>query len=137
MMVYMSKHKCVSMLILIVLTYLVQFVWFPRCFPKYYPRSNEAWALFFVPLIVLAVIGSVVVRANVKTWLIADVLYWIMLLIYHGKGHYGIGLRGITLDGLQPKYSWELAMITISIIVVLLVGFQLLIGKLCSIIFKR
>lgn len=116
--------------------YLVQFIIFPEVFPKYYPRSNEATAVFLIPTVLSAVLGIWCFKVKFTGCLIADSVYCAMICIYNGHGHYGIGLRGIFLDGAKPVYSFGYALVSIMIIFILLVIFQALIYGLYGLFLK-
>lgn len=137
MLTFIRKHKLLSFIVVIAVIYVIQFFLFPNYFPQYYPRSNEAWSVLFIPLIILVIVGNVIFDISIGVWTIVDVIYGIMLCIYHGRGLYGIGMEGITLDGNYPTYSFELAAITILIFVLFLFTFQFIIRILCLIIKKE
>ena len=121
----MTLNSCKKMIPLSIAVYIIQFLVFPTVFPKYYPRSNEAVFIFLIPAVLSAVIGICFLKTNIKGCLISDIVYCLAVCIYHGKGFYGIGLRGIYLDGAKPVYSFEYALIGILIIFVLLSLFRL------------
>lgn len=127
MLELIRKHKLLSLIITNIVIYVIQFILLPNCFPQYYPISNESTFIFIVPLVFLSVAGNVITNVKIKIWALVDVLYGVMLCIYNGMGFYGIGMRGVSLDGMSPIYSQELAVITILMIVLTLFAFQSLI----------
>lgn len=120
------KQKILFLIISMAVIYAVQFLLLPNVLPQYYPISNEAWSILIVPLVVFTVVMNILTDVNIGVWIIVDILYGIMIGIYNGRGFYGIGLSGISLDGLSPSYSFESALITILIIILILFVFQLL-----------
>ena len=113
-----------------------QFILFPNCFPQYYPVSNEATLIFVVPMVFLSVAGNVITNFKIKTWATADVLCGAMLCIYNRNGFYGIGMRGVSLDGTFPVYSQKTATITTLLIVLVLFAFQSLVCAFRLLILK-
>ena len=92
--------------------YLTQFIIVPLFFAKYYPSSNEAFLIFLVLIIAASVV--------------ADIVYFLLIMVYSAKGAYGIGLRGISLDGLQAKYSHSEVLLGAAIAATVLVATQLI-----------
>ena len=92
----------------------------------YYPVSNEAWAILIIPLVVFSVVMSIRFDVSIRISIIVDILYGTMICIYNGRGLYGIGMRGVSLAGMSPGYSLELALMTSIIIIAALFVFQLL-----------
>jgi hypothetical protein len=113
----MSKPSCNKKLrwclLSVTLIYGVQFLALPACFDQFYPQSNEATAVLLVPLLVMTVIGVLCFDVRIKTWLVSDALYGVLMCAYHGRGLYGIGLRGVMLDGMHPIYSFPMAIMMI------------------------
>ena len=136
MLKFFRKHKILVLLITVAIIYALQFFLTPFCFPQYYPCSNEATLIFIIPLVLFCVVGNIVSDVNIKMWVIADTLYGIMLCIYNGRGFYGIGLYGVSLDGMYPVYSTQLAVITALILFIVLLAIQMLIRILRLAIFK-
>ncbi len=110
-----------------VIIYALQFLVFPICFPKFYAVSNEASFLFIVPLIAFLVLTNVLIDVNIVRWAIADIIYCILIVIYNGQGLYGIGEKGVALDGNIPKYSFEVAVMSSVVITLAMFVFQTLI----------
>ena len=121
----MSDSGYKKMTVLILAVYIIQFLIFPSAFPKYYPRSNEAAAIFLIPTALALLFGILCFKVKWTGCLIADTVYCAAVCIYNGEGFYGIGLRGIFLDGAKPVYSFKYALAGIFIIFVLLALFQL------------
>lgn len=130
------KQKILFLIISVAVVYAVQFLLLPNFLPQYYPVSNEAWLIFIVPLVVFSVVMNILIDVNIGIWIIVDILYGIMMGVYNGRGFYGIGMRGVSLDGMSPSYSLELALITILIIILTLFAFQLLMCVLRVIFLK-
>ncbi len=83
--------------------YLVQFVALPCLVPQFFPRSNEAYLLFGI----FALAAAGMATWGLKLWhlLVADGLYFLLILVYPAEGAYGIGISGIALDGMQGAFS--------------------------------
>ncbi len=116
--------------------YVVQFILFPTLIPIYYPRSTESTFIFVITVIIGSILGICFISGKIKFWLIPDFLYGLLILIYSGKGLYGFGLYGITLDGLQPKYDYLYALISVVILIVFLFIVQIIIVVLKNILHK-
>ena len=127
MLSIVRKHKMPVLILSIVVIYALQFLVFPKCLPQYYPVSNEAWSILIIPLIVFSVLTNTLIDVNIGRWAIVDIIYCVMVLVYNGMGFYGIGKRGLSIDGMAPSYSFELAVITILIITLVLFFFQMLV----------
>lgn len=89
-----------------------------------------------VPPAIIIVVEMVCVLDNMKWWLIGDILYLLLIVCYHGKGLYGIGLAGITLDGTQPHYDYIYTLIYIGIIAIYLIVVELLIKLILVLLHK-
>ena len=127
----LGKKKALLLSGIFAFLYVLQFLLLPRCLPRYYPVSLEAGWFFLLSLIAFSIIGTALGKGKLRTWLIPDGLYGLLLWLYNGRGLYGIGLRGVNLDGTRPIYSKDLAGITILILLLLLVAFQAL---LCGLV---
>lgn len=121
------KHKLLVLIIGMAVIYALQFLVLPQCFPRYYPVSNEAWSVLIIPLVVFSVAMNILTDANAGNWAMADGVYCLLAILYNGTGYYGIGKRGIALDGMTPIYSFGLAVITVLVITFVLLAFQMLI----------
>ncbi len=85
--------------------YLLQFALLPLLAAQYFPRSNEAYILFGVTAAAASVLTVFVLKCKLRQLLAADGVYFLLILMYPAKGAYGIGIRGISLDGLQGVFS--------------------------------
>lgn len=110
---------------LMLLLYVIQFVLFPRITPQYYPKSNEASAIFVISCGTILALGTLAINAKIKHWIPADLIYIMLVLLYSGHGAYGFGMSGITLDGLQSTYS-NLTVFDVIPIFVSIIGLQLI-----------
>ena len=106
--------------------YLTQFIIVPLFFAKYYPSSNEAFLIFLVLIIAASVVAVMIWNLKVRHLIVADIVYFLLIMVYSAKGAYGIGLRGISLDGLQAKYSHSEVLLGAAIAATVLVGTQLI-----------
>ncbi len=92
-------------LIVSVALYLVQWIALPPLLPQFFPRSNEAYMLFAIFAIVAAGLGIFVLKCRAQHLLAADLVYLLLILLYPAGGAYGIGISGISLDGMQAVFS--------------------------------
>lgn len=126
-----------SLLLLIaVLIYGIQFMLLPELFPRYYPQSNEATALLLIPLLLFSTAGVLLFELKLWHWLGADLLLGLLLILYDGNGLYGIGLRGVFLDGTIPRYHKPLALAMIAGLLLLMLLLQSL-SQLVKRLLKR
>ncbi len=116
--------------------YAVQFILFPILLPDYYPRSDKASFIFFAAFIIGFIFGICFVSGKIKHWLIPDFLYGLLIFICSGRGLYGIGLYGVTLDGLQPTYDRLFALVSVAISLPFLFIIQMIIVFLKNILIK-
>lgn len=130
------KHKLLVLMFGMAVIYALQFLALPLCFPQFYPVSNEAWSILIIPLVAFSVAMNVLVDAKVGNWAMADGIYCLLAVLYNGNGLYGIGKRGVALDGMTPIYSFGLALITVLIITFVLFAFQMLIRGIRIIFLK-
>lgn len=77
---------------------------------------------------------------KLRYYLLSDILYIVLLFIYHGKGLYGIGMRGMNLDGMQSFYERKSAPIGILIMAGVVLNLQVIawiILKIFTYIYNR
>ena len=132
----MQNKKIIFTVIAFALTYLLQFVIFPIIATNYFPRSNEATVFFFGSFTILIVILELWIASNIKFWLLGDIIYIALVFIYNGKGLYGIGLTGITLDDAQPRYDLEYVVFSIAIFAIYIIIIEVLV-KVFSAVWKK
>lgn len=60
-----------------------------------YPSGDEAYFILYVSAFCIPAIGMYKVSGCIIYWLIGDILYCLMVFIYHPAGAYGIGQRGM------------------------------------------
>lgn len=111
---------------IITMIYLLQFLLLPSLLPQYYPTSNEATFIFIVPLVIFSIIAPCYYDLKFIEWLLIDSFYTCLILFYHGKGIYGLGMRGISLDGSTLQFSMQLLVISLCIIVFILFFIQII-----------
>ena len=117
----MNKFKLPFLIGCVVVTYILQFVVMPKCFPVYYPTTNESVAIMWVPMIVFLIVVNIVMDVKIGMWAIADAVYVVLMNIYN-NGAYGIGSTGLLLDSGDVVYSSRLAFtVTVIIGIVLLI----------------
>lgn len=113
-------------LLIAVLIYAVQFMLLPGLLPQFFPQSNEATALLLIPLLLFSTAGVLLLDLKLWHWLVADLLLGFLLCLYDGNGLYGIGLRGVFLDGTMPRYHKPLALAMIAGLLLLMLLLQCL-----------
>ncbi len=112
------KKQTLFPIIGMALIYALQFLLFPILFPNASSGTTEAEALFIVPLVAFSVLVNVFLDVTVVRWAVADIIYCVLIVIYNGQGLYGIGERGVALDGNYPTYSFKTAVLS-SIVIAL------------------
>jgi len=85
--------------------YVLHFIISPFVFSGCFPSSNEASLIFIIPALLILVFAIYMVNDRIICWLTADLLYFILIMIYSANGAYGIGMRGMNLDGMHSFYS--------------------------------
>ena len=73
-----------------------------------------------------SVVAVMIWNLKVRHLIVADIVYFLLIMVYSAKGAYGIGLRGISLDGLQAKYSHSEVLLGAAIAATVLVATQLI-----------
>ena len=116
------KNICITVLI-----YLLQFVVFPFLLPDCYPNNNESTLIMFVTFFVGFILGFCLITKKIRYWILPDIFYCLMVLLYSGKGLYGVGMRGISLDGASPYYDFSFALIWAAMAFVMILLIQLII----------
>lgn len=132
----MKNKKVIFTVIAFILTYLSQFIIFLNIAANYFPRSNEATVFFFGSFTLLIIILELWIASDIKIWLLGDIIYIALVFIYNGKGLYGIGLTGITLDDAQPQYDFEYVVISIAIFAIYVIIIEALV-KVFSTIWRK
>lgn len=119
-----------------IVLYVVQFIVIPMIFPQYYPRSNNAYCIYMITFCIICICGIFITNKKIINWLMADAFYVILIIMYSNNGAYGIGLKGISLDGLQSSFSQSVLYIDVCILFVVLFVLQLLIMGIVKIVRK-
>lgn len=132
----MRNKKNLYMIIAFILLYILQFLILPLCTPRYFPISNEASGFYFGSFLVLLVFLEYLVSYNVKACILADLIYLALVTLFHGKGLYGIGFVGISLDGAQAQYDFQFAMISIAIFGIYILLMEIIV-KMIFILFRK
>lgn len=124
----MSKYKkTLTTIIAFIITYCLHFIVFPMIAERYYPTSNEASGLYFGSFILLILLLEFKVCSSIIEWVIGDIIYFALVLIYHGEGYYGIGLVSfIDLDGTATHYDFGFAVVSILVIAVEIIILELI-----------
>ena len=86
--------------------YALQFLLLPLLLGAYFPgASNEATAIFWLSAALGLSLGFRFADQRLLSWLIADAFYLALILLYCAEGAYGIGMRGISLDGMHTYFD--------------------------------
>ncbi|MEF2796803.1 MAG: hypothetical protein U0M95_02170, partial [Ruminococcus sp.] len=72
--------------------------------------------VMIISTIIVVAAEMILVSEKIRYWLVSDVIYAILVYIYHGKGLYGIGMVGINLDGATSGYRREAVPFGVAII---------------------
>lgn len=126
----MEKRRLINCIAYFTGLYLVQFVLIPKLFPKYFPESSNALAIYLVISIFACIAAVFCITSQMKYLFISDLWYAGMIVLFNTKGFYGIGRIGVGLDGLQTRISFAVMLITSLLIVVLLLVVQLICGQI-------
>lgn len=84
------RNPVFSLAVLMIVVYLVQFVVFPSLLPNYFPTSNEASWMHRGTLLVAILGGGIWISANLKYWVLADIIYLWLPCLYSANGAYGV-----------------------------------------------
>lgn len=97
--------KSILSIIIFALIYAMHFLVFPALFEKWYPRSNEAYGLYIGSFLFIIIMSKCFLDLQHKYYIMGMAAYIIAVSIYNACGAYGIGLRGIALDGIKIYYD--------------------------------
>lgn len=95
------KKELIKSIFGILVLYLIQFLLLPLIINK---MGNEIWVAFFLSTILCSVIGIIFLSDKLYCWLISDIVYLILMFLYHPEGAYGIGMRGLDLGAEAQSY---------------------------------
>ena len=96
--------------------YLIQFLLLPTFFRS---TDNETWFAFFLIMASYFIFAFIYLSDQLFYWLISDIIYIILIFLYHPAGVYGIGMRGLNL-GVQAQAYYNRADAWFGIIILLL-----------------
>ena len=113
--VWKKTGICAAMMAL----YAIQFIAFPKMFPKYFRITNEAVALYWLSFAMIAFLGGSLVSARISDWIPGNIIYLICVKIYSADRAYNYDLR------VTSSIGWLILRIVINFLELLL--FQLLI----------
>ena len=126
-------HSHYRAIITMVVLYAIQFIILPFLLGAYFPgASNEAAAMFVASASVVLIVGFCFVEQRFVSWLIADAVYFGLIMLYCAEGAYGIGMRGISLDGMHAYYSHQDVALGALICVGVILIMQLILKGICS-----
>ena len=87
--------KQVKIILWCMVMYIFNFLIAPFVFVDWYPNTNESSFILAILTFCITFIGTLKVSGCMFYWLIGDILYCLMIVIYHPAGAYGIGQSGI------------------------------------------
>ena len=125
-----KSNKLIKILILMLIMYIIDFLIAPNVFKSQYPDDIGAGIIFYTSIIVSSIIGMIAISNNIVYYILGDILYYILILIYHPIGAYGIGMVGI----LPRVYKKEAAPFHIAIIIISLLIVQIVMSIVVKII---
>jgi len=109
--------------------YILQFVVFPFFFDDFFPQSNESTIFIAITSLIIFIGEMIFITDNLFILTIGNIVYAMLILLFSRNGAYGIGLRGITLDGNQS--SFDMSVMLIDVLILLAVYFVLQIIIYC------
>ena len=121
------KNKIVKILIVMLLSYLTQFVIAPAIFPIYFPSSNESTGILFGAIGIGTLFGMIFISDKLRYWICCDIPYFLLMILYSNNGMYGIGVVGIPIDGNKVFYDRSTAIYLVAVVAVLTILIQLLV----------
>ena len=129
----MQKKKLLFTVITFIMLYILQFFLFPKIASRYFPLSNEVMVFLYGSLAIVIVLVELWMKINIKHWFIGDLVYLLLIFIYHGRGLYGIGLWGFFT---QTQYYFSIAVASIIVIAIYIVIIEIM-AKLLFAFFRR
>lgn len=114
----MGKSILVKCSVCFVGLYVIQFLVIPMLFPNYFPRSNNATAIFLITSVLASAVAILFITNQLRYLFVADLLYGCLICVFNSTGKYGIGRVGINLDGLQTRMSIQMTLVTSVVIVI-------------------
>ena len=99
-------------------------------------QNPQSTTILLLPLIIFSLIAPCYYDLKSSEWFLLDVFYAILIILYHGNGIYGLGMRGISLDGSSLQFSMQFLIISLCIITVILFMIQIIMKWLNRIIRK-
>lgn len=121
------KKEILQTILAFVVMYLLQFIVFPLILPNYYPSSNNALVIYFLCNICLCFVLELVITKKFGYWLLGSFVYMLLMIAYHGKGLYEIGLVGI----IDKYYDFSYALICVVFFEIYFVVIAFLCKLLC------
>lgn len=125
-----KSNKLIKILILMLIMYIIDFLIAPNVFTNEYPDNTGSTIVLFTSIIVSTIIGMVIISNNIGYYILGDILYYILIFIYHPEGAYGIGLVGILIR----EYRKEAAPLDIAILIIFLLIVQIVMSIVIQII---
>ena len=86
-----NQKSIIKFTILMMCLYVVQCLAIPNIVPIYFSESNEATAIFWITQAFVVIIGFLTITTKFKNYLIADLIYTALPIIYSANGAYGVG----------------------------------------------
>jgi len=107
--------------------YVLQFLIIPLLYSKVFGRRNEATAVLCITTVIITLIAMIAFSDKMRFWLLGLIFYTTLIFLYAPEGAYGVGLRGLDLDGMHSYYDYSTRYIGIAIVVIWVLILQLLV----------
>lgn len=114
-----SKRIFLVTLVITIGLYMFHFLLIPFLYKNFIVFKNlddVSGFVMIISTIIVVAAEMILVSEKIRYWLVSDVIYVILVYIYHEKGLYGIGMVGINLDGATSGYRREAVPFGVAII---------------------
>ncbi len=106
--------------------YVLQFLIFPL-FCDVIGKGTRPIAVLCITTVIITLIGMTAFSDKMRFWLLGLIFYTTLFFLYAPEGAYGVGLRGLDLDGMHSYYDYSTRYIGIAIVVIWVLILQLLV----------
>jgi hypothetical protein len=97
--------KSLKIIIMDAFLYVVQFILIPGGYANVFGHNNEGTIVLFITTVLHMLIGLISLSYVFRYWLISYIFYVALIILYTPPGIYGIGLVGLSLDGMNSHYE--------------------------------
>lgn len=130
------KNDLIKVAASLLLLYFLQFIVAPFLFPIFYPSTNESTGILFGSIALCSLLGMIFISTKLRHWLLCDIPYFLLMILFSNNGAYGIGLAGIPIDGNEVYYNRSVSIYLVLLIAVVTIILQLFIWGVIKIIQK-